>query len=582
MNQKPSVSLVVVVLFSLFFIAISTSGKLALDRIEQQTRAQTRNSLQTILNSTHEGLHIWFKYRRFLFEDIMQSADVVGLTQAQLLVARDTDSLLKSPYLQQLRELFNPGLSRLGDLGVFIIAPDYISIASMRDQNVGSRNLIAQQRRDVLDSVFDGEIRLIPTIFSDVALPSSSGKLVKNSPTMFIAGPVTDKQGSVIAALAIRIDPGKDFSRIAQMGEIGVSGETYAFDRDGVLISQSRFDAQLLKQGLLQPNQGSTLEIRAIIPESVQRQGDTITGASALTLMAASATAGNSGSNLDGYKDYRGIDVVGAWLWDEGLEFGLTTEMDLDEAFAPFYGTRLVIVSLLIVTTLLALLLISMLFIMQRRNEHNIQQAYGQLETKVSERTKDLEAARKELSIANAELENLATTDALTGLANRRSFDHFFTQSWAQCVRDSRSLTVVMIDLDSFKNLNDSYGHQAGDQCLITIASILSSERFFSRPGDLVARYGGEEFVLVLRDTAQAGVLGILEKLVAAVADEKIPNTNTLVDNCDYLTCSVGVATIIPQPGGYSHELIRYADEALYRAKSNGRNRIETYPEHTE
>jgi hypothetical protein len=188
-----------------------------------------------------------------------------------------------------------------------------------------------------------------PPQISDVALSDPGGSLREDQPTMFVGAPVRDSTGAVIAALTFRLDPGLDFTAILRRGRIGASGETYAFDREGRLISESRFDDQLRSIGLLGP------EDRGILNVELRDPGEKLLRAGAsgrprdqqpLTRMAESAIAGEAGIDLDGYRDYRGVPVIGAWLWDSDLELGLTAEIDRDEAYATVSSTRTIIFAL--------------------------------------------------------------------------------------------------------------------------------------------------------------------------------------------------------------------------------------------
>ncbi|WP_315983275.1 diguanylate cyclase [Aliamphritea spongicola] len=116
----------------------------------------------------------------------------------------------------------------------------------------------------------------------------------------------------------------------------------------------------------------------------------------------------------------------------------------------------------------------------------------------VEQRTAELDATRKQLESANRELEIQATTDSLTQLANRRSFDAHLQGEWLQCSRDKKPLAILLIDIDHFKEYNDHYGHLQGDECLRHVAQALQDAGVLRRPGDLIARYGGEEFAIIL------------------------------------------------------------------------------------
>ena len=206
---------------------------------------------------------------------------------------------------------------------------------------------------------------------------------------------------------------------------MGKSGETYAFDEDGTLITESRFDYQMRSIGLIRQDQSSILTIRIVDPGGNLTKGfhpNLPRDGMPLTKMAKDATAGNSRFNIDGYRDYRGIEVLGTWLWDDKLGFGMATEIDIKEALQSFYSTRLIVCVALLFATILAITLSTLLVIIRRKSEIKLKTAYSLLEERVRVRTRDLEDARIELSVANSELQNLATIDPLTGLANRRRF----------------------------------------------------------------------------------------------------------------------------------------------------------------
>ncbi len=178
----------------------------------------------------------------------------------------------------------------------------------------------------------------------------------------------------------------------------------------------------------------------------------------------------------------------------------------------------------------------------------------------------------KKLAEANRALGRLALLDHLTEIANRRQFHKVLENEWRRAIRGKKPTSLIMIDIDHFKAYNDSFGHQSGDDALKAVASALKS--CVHRPGDMVARYGGEEFTVLLADTDAEGALAVAGRLRRAVEDLNIAHPRS--ETGSMMTISVGVATAVPEKMAFSSRLVGAADEALYRAKQGGRNRVES------
>lgn len=176
----------------------------------------------------------------------------------------------------------------------------------------------------------------------------------------------------------------------------------------------------------------------------------------------------------------------------------------------------------------------------------------------------------------NQMLSRQANIDALTQVANRRHFDGYFTREWQRANNESQPLSLVLCDVDYFKLYNDNYGHQEGDSCLYKVAQTLASVA--NLPGDLVARYGGEEFVLILPDTYNYAAIAVIQNIQRLIADLKITHKRSEVS--DYVTLSFGGVTLLPNERINQEELLRRADESLYRAKRKGRNQVCWFEDH--
>ena len=185
----------------------------------------------------------------------------------------------------------------------------------------------------------------------------------------------------------------------------------------------------------------------------------------------------------------------------------------------------------------------------------------------VTERKKHEEQLRE----AYCALEALAITDALTHLANRRHFDKFITAEWRRTLRTQEPIAVLVMDVDYFKLYNDAYGHLRGDSCLRQVAE--AAQDVVMRTSDLVARIGGEEFAVVLQGTDLEGAAHVAEKIRQAVVDRNIKHESSPLG---HVTISIGCASCTPRRGQRVRDLIDRADQALYRAKRSGRNRIDT------
>ncbi|MBI4383723.1 MAG: PAS domain S-box protein [Nitrospinae bacterium] len=254
--------------------------------------------------------------------------------------SHDRRTLLDNPAQDLIRDLLRPELEEHGFFDFAVIAPDQVCLASMRNANVGEKHPLSLEK-GVLEKVFGGENLIASYLASEIKTDDRPDDPVQ--PTTYVTGPIYDNAGVIIGALVFYVDPGQDLTRTLQSLYVGETGEVYAFNKRGKMISRSRFESQLQKTGPLSMGEGSVLAPEIRDPGGNMDDGfrpNIPRGNQPLTHMAAEATAGRSGANLEGYRNYRGIPVVGSWSWNETLGLGIAAEISKEEAYKSYEATR--------------------------------------------------------------------------------------------------------------------------------------------------------------------------------------------------------------------------------------------------
>ena len=382
----------------LFLSVVGVGAWLGTEGLERQTRQAAGESSHVIVRSLQWAVDEWYHGARALTE--REAAGIGGLAERLLAVPPTARDLLASPALAETRGLLQTQLDRHHLRGFFLIAPDFTNLASMRDANLGWRNLIAEERPALLRKAFGGKTVFVAPLPSDVPLSNGAGATRPAAPTMFVASPVRAADGRVIAVLALRFDPDRELSPVLATGRLGQSGETYAFDGDGRLLAGSRFTGDLRGLGILAADQDVPLGMRLSDPG-----GDLVSGHRSplprpeqpLTRMAAEATAGRGGVDTEGYRDYRGVRVLGAWVWDDQLEIGLATEIDEDEALARFRQNRALLLAAVALLVLLTSTLMGILVASGERANRTLSRARDEWERLAEAHSASLERERGRL-----------------------------------------------------------------------------------------------------------------------------------------------------------------------------------------
>lgn len=343
--------------------------------VENAMHVQRANDLNAMVDASVSALRVWISeegtnVKLFTQDEKLQLlvADLLRLAENSGGVER---ALIQAKAQEGLRARLKERLRICGYVGFFVVAPNSVVIAAEQDQPIGKS--LAGYRKEFFDKALAGETGVSKPFRSPLLLADESGELRANLPSMFAAGPIRDDSGKPIAALGLRIRPEDQFTRILQVVRFGQSGETYAFDRNGLLLSQSRFDDELKQIGLLvdQQDTKSILTIEARNPEANMSLGERPKLRRAeqpLTRPVASAVQGIDGHDADGYRDYRGVPSVAAWRWLPDCDFGVVTEVDSAEAFRPVYILRSAFRVLMVLLVLSAIgIFFAMLFIARQQ-----------------------------------------------------------------------------------------------------------------------------------------------------------------------------------------------------------------------
>ena len=310
--------------------------------IDRAIQVQLRSELETLLNADVEGLKIWLQLQKSNAVSAAGSEDVVRLCRELITVADQEGSLARnlaaSPHSDKLAAEMAPWLNEHGYQGFIIADRQHRIIASHAPQLLGERDLPGY--REFVNQTLCGSPTVSHPFPSLIVLKDSeTGQLAVGMPTMYAAAPIQDEKGEIIGVLGLRLQPDIDFTRILRVAKGGGTGETYAFNKEGLMLSESRFDNDLKATALIpdRPDARSILQIVLRDPGGNLTKGyrpDLQRDQWPLTAPVASAIKGDPGVNVTGYRDYRGVPSVAAWTWLPEYEFGVVTEMDFDEAYA--------------------------------------------------------------------------------------------------------------------------------------------------------------------------------------------------------------------------------------------------------
>ncbi|MDH5476848.1 MAG: EAL domain-containing protein [Nitrospinota bacterium] len=445
----------ILLLLAVFAILVFVVAEKGMKTMEMETRDSSVAALRTVLTTTTESIQIWMENYKDKARIIAIDPPLVDIVQRQLDKAREQESLLRGPELGKIRDYVR---ARHRGLGFFVIAPDFVNVVSSGEDDLGAESVIVKENGELLGNVFaQGEAAMTAPMLPSTPVTDSVGRLVEDYPVMFAISPIRDRKGKVIAALALTVDPAIEFSGITQLGRIGLSGESYVINKAGMMLTASRFLPHLLSVGLLKEGETGILSIQIRDPGGNMVEGFTPATKrenQPLTYMAESLTQEITGCREDGYRDYRGMRVLGCWAWARGLGMGVVTEIDEEEALGPFYIMRFLFFTILGITVSLSALLSLAVT--------HIQSSYSQGLLKAQ---KDSELFTEELARANEELRTamgdlrrheqllqtiIDNTTAVIYLKDREGKYILINRRYSQLIRKGKEEAKGKTDYDLF------------------------------------------------------------------------------------------------------------------------------------
>jgi eukaryotic-like serine/threonine-protein kinase len=357
-------------------VILGLSGLLVHRAVERAMRDQREAELTTIRDADVEALRVWMieqgRNAEQMADDERLQAPLRELLTMPVGGPEAERALIQSKAQAAIRDRLGPRLKAMGYVGFFVVSPAGVVLAAEQDAPVSKP--LGGYRQEFFDGVLAHGPSVSKPYRTPLLLKDANGEYRANLPTMFAAAALKDEAGKPVAALGLRIRPEEEFTRILMVARAGKSGETYAFDRDGLMLSNSRYDDDLKRVGLLAdlPDSQSVLTIHVRDPGVNMSAGERPAVRRAdqpLTRMAADCVAGGTGCDADGYRGYRGVPKVGAWTWLPEYDFGVATEIDKAESFAPVYILRTAFWSLLGLLGLAAVGIFVAMLVMARQHK---------------------------------------------------------------------------------------------------------------------------------------------------------------------------------------------------------------------
>jgi tRNA A-37 threonylcarbamoyl transferase component Bud32 len=338
------------------------------DRVETATRSELASRLTTLLYADIAALRLWFSQQesdaRSLAADVRIEAAIVELAEIAKITNVSQELLTNSAAAKTLQQHLRPVIEAQRYLDYVVIGADKRILASTHPR------VVTRTAPRGYDSFVDRALRGHSSVSRPFAREATLSQRAEG-PTMFVVAPVNPAGGKAVAVLALRMRPEEQFSQIFSVARMGDSGEAYAFDRRGIMLTASRFEDELKRLGLVpkEPEATAILNLRLLDPEVNMERGEQPKKARRdmhLTKMAAAAVLGDDGVDVVGYRNYRGVKVVGAWAWLPEYGIGIATEVSTEEAFQTLYMLRQAFMVLFLLLALSGLAIFGFTLLVER------------------------------------------------------------------------------------------------------------------------------------------------------------------------------------------------------------------------
>ncbi|WOT06163.1 response regulator [Shewanella youngdeokensis] len=419
-----------------FTVILQLVGVLALSITYEHEVKKNGESLTTLTKTTHVALSSWVKGWESRISAVSTNLLFKARTKALIAEWEDNRNLLQSDNLQWARKTYQRYDYPFGTRGFYITSLDGINLASTTDDNIGKLNIVARKLPKVFARAVAGET-VISEPISSVSQNETAAML-----TMFVLSPIRDANNAVFGLVMLHIDPYADFATLPQSASIGQTGQSYIVSQAGYLLSKTRFESQLQTLGLLQGDKPAMLNLKVTNPGRILTPLAPATAndnTKPLTYSAKQLSMRLSGHNYNGYQDYRGQHVIGAWHWDDHYEFGVISEMSLEEAASNYAFFKLIIVGIMTAVVMLCVLLLLGGGRIGRLIHVRLQVDNEKLEQEVQLRTKELK---------NRE-------EALWDLYNNSVVAYATVDNQGQFIKHNRQFACLTgIDITKLANLN--------------------------------------------------------------------------------------------------------------------------------